>query len=203
MGILTGAMTVRRFRVDGELPADWRSTFGQALGDHAFPETPTPRGGEEVEGWVLVGDLLANRFDDLNRWQFDDWLVFALRVDKKRLPAKLFTATLNRRCEAWCAERGTESCPASVRTELKDALEDEWYARALPTVAVTEAAWELSTGTVWLHSLSDSVADRFRKRFLRTFGRTLIPWSPLDFLDSAGEVERLMATAPGELGGAS
>ncbi len=196
-------MTVRRFRVDGELPSDWRSTFGPALSEHAFPESPTPRGGEEVEGWVLVGDLLANRFDDLNRWQFDDWLIFALRVDKKRLPAKLFTATLNRRCEAWCVDRGTESCPASVRTELKDALEDEWYARALPTVAVTEAAWELSTGTVWLHSLSDSVADRFRKRFLRTFQRTLVPWSPLDFLTSTADVERLMATAPGELGGAS
>lgn len=195
MGLLTGAMTVRRFRIEGELPTDFRERFRDGLAAHAFPEAATPQGGEEVEGWVLAHDLLDARFDDFNRWLYDDWLVFALRVDRKRLPKKLFAATVQRRCDRWCAERGVEHCPAAVREELSDALSAEWYARALPTVAVTEAAWSLSGRSVWLGSLSDAVADRFRKRFLRTFGFAPIPSSPLDWLDAEG-VAALLGSVP-------
>jgi recombination associated protein RdgC len=195
MALLQGPMTLRRFRVEGDLPADPRDHLRDGLQAHAFPESATPQGGEEVEGWVVVHDLLDARFDDFNRWHYDDWVLMALRVDRKRLPKRLFQATLQRRCDRWCADKGVEHCPASVREELSDALSVEWYARALPTVTVTEAAWSLSGRSVWLTSLSDAVADRFRKRFLRSFGLTLVPLSPLDWLDADG-IAALVGTAP-------
>ncbi len=196
MGIMNGALTVRRFRVDGELGDGFRERFRDSLNVNAFPESATPQGGEEVEGWVIIDDLLDNSFDDLSRWLFDDWVVFSLRVDKKRLPKKLFQATVARRCDRWCAERGVEHCPSAVREEVSEALEQEWYARTLPSVAVTEAAWTLSGRILLLHSLSDGVADRFRKRFLRTFGLHLVPWSPLDWLKEPGSVDAVLSTAP-------
>jgi recombination associated protein RdgC len=198
MGVVSGAMTVARFRVVGELPEGWRDHYRERLNEFAFREPVGKAGGgrEEVEGWVQVHNLLDNEFDDFNRWLYNDVILFALRVDKKRLPAKLFRATLEKKCAKWCAEKEVQRCPASVRQQLKDDLEDEWYARTLPSVSVTEAAWHVNHGWLLVHSLSESVAERYRKRFHRTFGAKLVPWSPLDFLDDRTMVEGLLTGVP-------
>lgn len=197
MGMLSGAMTVRRFRVEGEVPDAFRDRWREALNDYAFREPMVEMGKEEVEGWVQVHNLLDTDFSDLNRWLYNNYAVFALRVDKKTLPAKLFAATLQKRCEAWCEEQGVERCPTNVKKTLKEQLEEEWMARTLPRVAVTECAWNIDERWLVLHSLSDTLADRFRKRFLQTFGLTLVPWSPLDWVaGDAAMVDDLLDTAP-------
>lgn len=204
MGIVSGSMTVARFRVVGKLPEGWRDALRDRLEEHAFRDPPQGMGKEEVEGWVQVHNLLDTSFVDFNRWLYQDVALFALRVDKKRLPAKLFRATLDRRCAAWAAEREVERCPAAVRQELKEQLETEWLKRTLPSVSVTEVAWATGRGEVLLHSLSEGVADRFRKRFFRTFGLKTVPVSPLDWLTGKKQVDALLATAPSpaQLGGA-
>lgn len=199
MGILTGALSVKRFRVVGEVPDGFRDAYRDGLNAHAFREPLTPLGREEVEGWVQVHNLLDTDFTDFNRWLYEPYAVFALRVDKKTLPARLVRAMLTKRCEAWCEERGVARCPASARNELKEALEDELLQRTLPRVALTEACWNLPAGYLLLTSSSETVVDRFRKRFFQTFGLRLAPWSPLDWLETEEGVEALMSVAPSAL----
>lgn len=196
MGIVSGALTVARFRVVGDPPDGWRQLYREKLEEHAFHEPPQGAGKEEVEGWVQVHNLLDTSFEDYNRWLYQDVALFALRVDKKRLPAKLFKATLDKRCAAWAAEREVERCPAAVRTEIKDQLEADWLKRTLPSVAITEVAWNIGKGEVLLHSLSEAVADRFRKRFFRTFGLKTVPVSPLDWLGAKKKVDAMLSKAP-------
>lgn len=197
MGMLSGAMSVSRFRVVGEVRGEgWRDDFRDRLDEFAFKEPPHDVGKEEVEGWVQVHNLLDADFSDFNRWLYNEYALFALRVDKKRLPAKLFKATLDKKCDAWKAERDLERIPASVRTDLKDALEAEWLRRTLPSVGFTEAVWNIDAGWLIVHSMSESVLERFRVRFFRTFGKRLLPWSPLDHLDDPEIVDQLLAKAP-------
>lgn len=199
MGIMSGALSVRRFRVVGELPEGWRESFRNRLQESAFKTPPHEVGKEEIEGWVEVHNLLDADFEDFNRWLYNEYVLFALRVDKKRLPAKLFSATLDKRCQAWKEEKGVERVPASIRSELKEALEMEWLKKTLPSVKVTEAVWHLNEGWLILHGMSDAVADRFRKRFFRTFGMRIVPWSPLDWVSSSDEVDGLLNKAPSVL----
>jgi recombination associated protein RdgC len=196
VGIVSGALTVARFRVTGQRPEGWRQSYRERLDEHAFRDPPQGAGKEEVEGWVQVHNLLDTSFEDYNRWLYQDVALFALRVDKKRLPAKLFKATLDKKCSAWAAERDVERCPAAVRTEIKDNLEAEWLKRTLPSVSITEVAWNIEKGEVLLHSLSEAVADRFRKRFFRTFGHQTLPVSPLDWLPDRKAVDALLSKAP-------
>jgi DNA recombination-dependent growth factor C len=196
MGIVSGAITAARFRVVGDLPKGWREIYRDRLNEHAFRVPPQGQGKEQIEGWVQVHNLLDTSFDVHDRWLYENVVWFALRVDTKRIPRKLFKATLDKKVEAWCAERGVQRAPASVRQELQDQLETQWLDRTLPTVQVTEAAWNLDRNWLLLHSLSEGVADRFRKRFFRTFGLKLLPWSPLDWLEEPSLVSGLMARAP-------
>lgn len=199
MGVMSGALSVRRFRLSTELPEDWRESYRERLEEFAFKQPPQDVGKEEIEGWVQVHNLLDTDFQDFNKWLYNEYMMFALRVDKKRLPAKLFAATLEKRCEAWKTERDLERIPASMRTELKEALEMEWLKKTLPSVAVTEAVWHVGEGWLILHGMSDAVAERFRSRFFRTFGLRLLPWSPLDWVEDQEVMDTLLAKAPAVL----
>ena len=190
-------MTVSRFRVNADLPDDFRERIREGLQNHAFREPVTRVGQEEVQGWVEVHNLLDMSFEDLNRWLYPPWALFALRVDKKRIPANLLKATHEKRCQEWCEEKGTDQCPASVRTRLKDALKDEWFARTLPAVSVTEVGWNLTEGVVLVGSHSAQVCEKVRKRFHHSFGYNLIPFSPLDPLAGSQSLEALLGSGVG------
>jgi len=193
MGLLAGAMTARRFRVSGEMPEGWRDHLRDGLENYAFPEHPG-KGKEEVEGWVRVQNLLDREFDDFNLWLYNNYAVFALRVDKRTLPARLFKATLEKQCEQWCEAEGVERVPNTVKLEIKERLEAEWLDRVLPRCQVTEIIWNLDENWVLLGSTSDKLADRVRKRFLQSFGVKLVPWSPLDLIQDDAMREALLAS---------
>lgn len=199
MGIVNGALTARRFRVVGDLPADFRDLFRDQLKQYAFREPPQGMGKEEVEGWVLSHNLLDSDFDNFNRWLFNEYVLLQLRVDKKRLPAKLFAATLDKRCSEYAAEHNLEKVAATKRKEIREALELEWLKRTLPSVAVTESVWHIDHKWLLLHGMSEGIADRFRKRFFQTFGLKLVPWSPLDYCTDSELVDGLLAKAPSVL----
>jgi len=201
MALLSGGMTARRFRVVGDLPANWRDVFRERLQKMAFREGGEKQGKEELEGWVEVQNLLDASFDDFNRWLFDTYVVFALRVDKKSLPAKLFKATVQKKCEAWCEERGVTRCPGAVKKEIKENLEKEWLARTLPRVATSEICWNVTEGWLVIDTLSESTGDRIRTRFHRTFGLELHPWSPLDYLTSSSSAQALLDSSAAAFGG--
>lgn len=183
MPVLKGPLTARRYRVIGEVPPGFRELYAQKLLEHRFVEPASATRKEEVEGWVEHRNLLDTGFADVTRWLSNQYALFALRVDKKALPARLFKATLEKRVQAWCEEHQADRCPRSVRDELRDLLEDDWLARTLPRVAVHEAVWNLDEAWLLLLASSDRVNDRFRKRFLVTFNLELVPETPLFWIE--------------------
>ncbi len=184
MGILSGALTARRYRVAGQVPSGFRESFAESLRSYAFREKSGINAGEEVAGWVEIHNLLDTSFEDLNRWLYDRYAIFSLRVDKKVVPAKLFKAHLDKRVEAWCQEQQRQRCPAAVRGELKELLEFEMLQRTLPRVSVYEVCWNITEGWLLFHNLSDRANERFVKIFYETFGLQPQPEVPLDLLAS-------------------
>ena len=188
MSLMSGGLTARRYRVVGEPPENFRVEYAEQLAEHAFRDALSIQKSEELEGWVLPQNLLDTDFSQQDRWLFNQYLAAALRVDKKTLPSKLFKAHLDRRLKEWCQEQKRERAPASVRTEIKELLEDEMYMRCLPRVSLFEFCWNLAEGWVIFMNCSDGANERFRKRFRDTFGLSLAAFSPLDFLDDQPEL---------------
>lgn len=179
MGLLSGAITARRYVVDGEAPEGWRSKYAEALLENAFREPGSAAFKGEVIGWVEAHNLLDTDFTDSSKWNYEPFLLFALRIDKKSLPAALFRAHLDKRVRAWCAEHQREKCPRQVKEELHDELEHEMLRRTLPSARVVEVCWNVHDGWVLFGSHSNGVNETFRKRFFATFGLELHPQDPL------------------------
>jgi DNA recombination-dependent growth factor C len=195
MGILKGALTVRRYHVEGDVPDDFRDVYRDAFQDHAFRERPQAMIGEEAIGWCQVHNLLDTDFSDLNRWLYNHYVLAALRVDKKMLPAKLFKAHLEKRIQAWCEANSRTKAPKSVKEEIKEALEIEMLNKTLPRVATTEFCWNIVDRWVVVHSTSDKVNDDFRKLFRGTFGLVTTPVSPLDLVADNPQMAGILEVA--------
>jgi recombination associated protein RdgC len=200
MGIVKGALSVRRYRVDGEPPEGFRERYVNALEENAFRDALSPLHKEERVGWVQIHNLLDTSFLDLNMWLYNQYAVFAMRIDKKVLPAKLFKARLEKKVQAWCQQNNRERAPHAVKTELKEALEAEMLGQTLPRVQLYECAWNVTEGWVIFHNQSELPNDKFRKLFHRTFGLVLIPHDPIDFVgDKPDLAEALVGSGASDL----
>lgn len=196
MALLTARLTARRFRVvGGELPEGFREIYRDRLNEFGFREPPIA-GKEIVAGWTLVDDLTQSDFTDFNQWFIGGWVVFGLRIDKRVLPSKKFRAVLNRKCQDWCKDRDIDRCPASVRSDIKDALESEWLKKVMPRTQTHEIAWNLDSSMVYVSTQGDTACDVIRKRFFRTFGRKMIEFSPLDWIADDEVVGQICSLSP-------
>ncbi len=182
MGFLKGRLTVRRYRVHDPLPEGFRDAYEAGLSEQAFRDHGSASRGEESVGWVCPDNLLDTDFDNRDRWLFDHYLMVGMRVDKKVLPAKLFQAMVDKRLRQWCQENTRADAPASVRLDVRSAIEVELLARTLPRVQMVPMCWHLAEGWLLFQSTSDSMNDKFRTLFRTTFGLVPEPFSPLDFL---------------------
>lgn len=171
--------TCRRFRV-GPTPDDFRDRYIAALNENAFREPLTTVSKEQRVGWCQLQNPLDTDFNDVNRWLFNQYAMFALRVDEKRLPAKLLRAHLDHRTNAWCQANSRERCPSKVKAEIKEQLEMEMLQKTLPTMSAYGAVWNIQEGWVTIAATSTTRLDSFRKLFHRTFGLVLSPADPLD-----------------------
>lgn len=188
MGLFKGALTMRRYRVVGDIPDNFRERFQDSLQSNAFHEPMSATYEGEIVGWTCVQNLLRTDFSNLNDWLFNHYLVAALRVDKKVLPSKLFQAHYQQRIQQWCDEQRRERCPSKIKAEIKEALTHEMLLKTLPRVQHVEFCWNIVDGWVIFLNTSEGVNDKFRVQFKNTFGLFLAPLSPLDVLTGMPEV---------------
>jgi recombination associated protein RdgC len=203
MGVLTGALTVRRYRVEEQVPHEVRDRYTEALQAWAFRPSADPVRRTDTEGWVSVHNLLDADFADSDTWLFDHYAVFALRVDRKVLPARLVRALLQKRVQAWSAEHGRPRVPREVREEMQEQIEIDLLSRSLPRVQVYEVCWDLTGGWLLFHHLGEGANERFRTLFHRTFGLAPRVEMPLDLVakEVPELVDALLATGGTDLGG--
>src|SRR5690242_12993965 len=98
-------MTIRFYRVDGELPKKYRDEFLEQIKRFSFRELAPEK--EFGAGWVSPANLLDVDFDDSKVFQ-NQYLTLALRADKKQVNARLFRALLQKELEKFKKQTNQE-----------------------------------------------------------------------------------------------
>lgn len=193
MGLLSGGATLRKFQVSGEVPDGFRTLYRNQLEAFAFKEDPH-QGKEPTLGWVEIDNMLGTNFTDVNKWFYEPWIVLGLRIDVKTAPSKIIKAYLQQAMEEWKEEHGTR-CPPSVKSEMKDRIEENWLKGSKAKTKVIEMVWDIDRGLLLLGTLSDGALEHVEKRFNRTFGLKLSPW-PLALNLTPTVVDEFLACLP-------
>jgi recombination associated protein RdgC len=196
MGLLAGAMSFRRYRVLGALPDGFRDLYIESIGRFAFRENDRARSKEDNIGWVAITDA-ADIDLFLNKFLYNNFLVLSMRIDKKRVPGKYLKIQVDRKVRETMEARGLQRVGAAHKRELKEAVEEDLLARALPVVAVFDMAWDIHRNEVWFFGTSDLVNDHFRALFKDTFGLEIMRIQLSDWIMPPFSREELASLAEG------
>lgn len=203
MGLITGGLTFRRYRVYQPLASDFRDTFLEGVTRHAHQENLKSRTKDPNIGWVNIFDA-GDTYFDLNKILYDRYLVLGLRVDKKAVNGKLFNILLERQYQQVMEERKVERLAKNHKEEIKEALEEELLSQTLPSVNVFDLAWDIHSGQVFFFGTSDLVNEFVQGFFHDSFNHRLYPERTVDWLVSAGlSWEEIETRAQGYLPGGS
>jgi len=177
MPFRSGALSVRRYVVQGELSASFERTATMAIRRYEYRPIDDERAERESFGWVNPRNLLAERF----LWEdvVDGNLAFlAVRRDRKTFNKMLFQARRLDLYERTRKERGLERLTRQHRLALDEQLTVQMLKEVTPTIAFTEMAWDLHTGDVYIGATGQALCERIVELFHSTFDIRLAPQFP-------------------------
>ncbi|KAB8032162.1 recombination-associated protein RdgC [Fluviispira multicolorata] len=114
---------------------------------------------------------------------YENAFLFAIRADKKKIPATFMKLQLRAAFEVLGHEKEDEhgnvrKVGKKVRESIKDRLKEELLKSSLPSVRLIEVIWHLDTNQIWLTSASSAVISEFEKLFQEAFSLPLILLNP-------------------------
>ena len=197
MGLLKGSLTFSRYRVKGELPAEFRPFFDRQIKKYAFRDL-TASAEEQAFGWTCLENPLDTAFEG-GRYCAGDFFYFSLRLDRKSVPPALLRLK--------CLEEERKSLKDSGRTrlfreqarEIKERVLLHLLTKAHPVPSFYDVCWSVPGGWLLVGSHADRVFEIFEDLFKITFNARLtacLPWDP-------EHLDRKTAAALTVLGGGS
>ena len=209
MGVYANTVSITQFNISGDLPKeDQIQWFSQKLVGRAFQSIENS--SEELsEGWVEVDRPDDAVFETPSAFWRDNYLLFTLRRDQRKIPAAVLKSHTGREEGAFLAQHpNLRRTPKDKRTEIKEQVQLRLMARCLPVPASVDVVWDQKSGVLTLFSLGSKVVERFEDIFRKTFegvhplaihpfarARMLLEGQLLDSLEKANQANSDSAVA--------
>jgi DNA recombination-dependent growth factor C len=191
MGALSGSISLRRYRVLGTPPKDWKDGFAKSVRAHALvPLDPAGREEKSV-GWCSLHD--ENDLDlSIEKFLFEkDRILLAMRIDSLKVPAPHVKRLLKQRQREIEAQRG-EPLSAGALRDLKAILVAELRQKTPPKTRTVDMVWDLEQGRIYFYAHSKGLNEAFLTLFAQTFNVPLDLEGPSAWArDFAGDEEAL------------
>jgi hypothetical protein len=209
MGVYANTVSITQFTVTGDLPKnDQFQWFSQKLAGKAFQSIENS--DEELsEGWTLVDRPDDPTFEVPSGFWRDNYLVFSLRRDQRKIPAAVLKSHTGREEGVFLAQHpNLRRTPKNKRAEIKEQVQLRLMARCLPVPAMVDVVWDQKSGILTLFSLGSKVIERFEDIFRKGFeglhplaiypfarARMLLDGKLLDILEKANQANSDSAVA--------
>ncbi|MDF1702711.1 MAG: recombination-associated protein RdgC [Planctomycetota bacterium] len=178
-----------RYRIQGELPSPWGEDFHRLLTERRF--LPLMADQERTYGWVTSDNLLVTDFH-AGTVMRGEWAAFGLRVDTRRVNARLLRAQID--LEVQARLKGMQDAGdkprigRDERKELREDLRKELMRQTSPSVDVFTVLVHPKQRVLHVLTLAQRANDLVRTHFADTFESDLLPLTPwsrsLEILDS-------------------
>lgn len=170
MSILKKSLNVSRYKVVGLEPeGDFREFVGKSLQANAF--RPIDNTCEELSiGWVHADNNKNMDFGDQSVFIRDQYVALTMRVDERKVPARVLRAKYEAAVEEYLAQHpGLKKPSKHVRDEIKEAVRQELLKQTIPVPTIIDAVWDTDSGMLMLFNVSKTGRDRFESLFKASF----------------------------------
>lgn len=209
MGVYANTVSITQYTITGELPSrDEFQWFSQKLSGRSFQSIENS-GDELSEGWTQVDHPDDSTFEVPSSFWRDNYLVFSLRRDQRKIPAAVLKSHTSREEGVFLAQHpNLRRTPKKKREEIKELVQVRLMARCLPVPSTVDVVWDQKSGVLTLYSLGSKVLERFEDIFRKSFeglhplaihpfarARTLLDGQLLDKLEAANQANSDSAVA--------
>lgn len=204
MGALEGSLSFKTFYVEGEPPNDFQREYLEKLQKHFFVPLSPIGEDERSIGWVSVQDPIAEAFSH-DQVFFNQYIVFALRIDKWALPSAWVKALTKKAIAERMPELSKEEAELqkaegkmrpraklskNEKNKIKLEITTHIKQNMLTSMKIVDVCWNIAEGKLRFWSLSSALCDEFAELFKETFGLEIHLDSPFLMAKELGLTEK-------------
>lgn len=178
MGLFSGSASYTRYRITGDVPDAVKPFALEKLQWHAFREIDPGTLSDKSIGWVSAENMSLASFEDMH-FAKDPYLVFALRIDTRRIPPIALRAALLREELKLKQESGRERLSKKQKNDIREEQIQRLLKKVLPLPSVCEVCWNTAAGEVLFFSTSKKSNEEFVAFFYRSFDLKLRALTPV------------------------
>ena len=161
----------------------------EALAGYAFQRLDPTDLRDESAGWVDA--VLCFDNENFSSLMHDGFLVFALREDKYAFTAAQLRPYIEEAEFVFKRENNLEYIAAQQKKEIKEQVIRRMRTNSYPKTTVTEAAWDMDSGLVYLFSQSGAIIAKFTDVFEKSFQISLDQVSLFDSVKELGGADKM------------
>lgn len=176
MGLLSGSVSITRYKIEGQIPENLVETVKEGLKKHRFPEIEDDT-AEFVSGWTSFSNSFSADFEE-EKFQVMQYFVFAVRIDKKSVPSK----ALKKHVAIESARRLSGSdktfLTKAEKKEIKESIINMLMSRIPSNPDIYDVMWDMEKSEVWLLSGLKAAGEELETLFSKSFGLRLVRLFP-------------------------
>jgi hypothetical protein len=176
MSLLSASVSITRYRVEGQLEAPILETVATALQENSISEIDD-QAPEKVSGWTSFEKPYQPDFSG-SSFVYGAYLIFALRIDKKAIPAKVVQKHFMIESARRLAESGRQYLSRDEKQRIKDQVVDGLSLKVPATPNVYDIIWNYERSFLWFFSNLKAANEELETFFLRSFDLTLVRMFP-------------------------
>jgi DNA recombination-dependent growth factor C len=186
MGILSSAVSITRYRVEGKIEGSATEMVARGLKKNTIPDIDEDA-VEKAAGWTSFESPFQPEFEESN-FVFGNLFIFSLRVDRKSIPSKLLKKHLTLETSKRLAKTSRRFLAKDEKQALKDKVTAELAVRVPPTPNVYDLLWDFEKSSVCFFSNLRSANEELETLFKRSFSLALIRLFPYTAADLQAEL---------------
>lgn len=177
MGFASGAITFKRFFVNGEAFARVDDDLLERVSARSITKDPITTADKTEIGWTTGEHILDTRFDYAKN-ALADGLHFAMRIDTNKPPADLVRGYQRLNEQAMLEASGREFLSKAERREAREQAlsraDKEARSGQFRKMKAVPVFFDLKRNEVYLGTAGSSVVDQFTVLFRETFDRGVV-----------------------------
>jgi DNA recombination-dependent growth factor C len=191
MSLLSSSVSITRYAVHGKLNAPIIDNVTDGLMGNTISEIDNQITDKAV-GWTAFDKPFQPNFDG-SSFVFGNFFVFALRIDKKNIPAKVLKKHYTIEAAKRMTESGRDFLSKTEKKLVKEHVISGLSLRIPATPNVYDLVWNYEDATVWFFTNLKAANEELETLFAKSFNLSLIrlfPYTEADLSAGLSDAQR-------------
>jgi len=176
MSILSGSVSITRYKVHGKLTAPIIDNICDGLKGNTISEIDNQISDKAV-GWTSFDKPFQPDFDG-SSFVYGNYFVFALRIDKKNIAAKVLKKHYTIEADKRMAESGRNFLSKNEKRLVKEHVISALSLRIPATPNIYDLVWNYENSELWFFSNLKAANEELEDLFSKSFNLSLIRLFP-------------------------